>query len=53
MQIVRVQDGTNVAQAMPRDGRDFGFGAFTNGKARHCSATQVIEGDADNAGTFD
>ena len=50
VQVVGVQDCPYVTQGVSRDAGDLGFGGTDKGQARHCRASQVVEGDADDTG---
>ena len=48
VQIVRIEDRAHIAQAVPGDGCDFGFGASNERESRYSGAAQIIEGDVGN-----
>jgi hypothetical protein len=48
-EIVRVHDRAHVAQRVPGDGGDLGFGGSREREPRHGGASRVVERDADHA----
>ena len=49
MQIMRIEDGAHVAQAVSGDGRNLRLCTFGKSKARNCRATQIVERHVLNA----